>query len=64
MKHECGETQGDLELVSDPFQTADEFSMPEAVTQMCGVFVKQVVFLTVNHRGPLPLKELHSTDET
>ena len=22
------------------------------------------VFLTVNHRGPLPLRELHSTDET
>ena len=21
-------------------------------------------FLTVNHRGPLPLRELHSTDET
>ena len=30
----------------------------------CHVFVKQVVFLTVNHRGPLPLRELHSTDET
>ena len=29
----------------------------------CHVFVKQVVFLTVNHRGPLPLRELHSTDE-
>ena len=28
------------------------------------VFVKQVVFLTVNHRGPLPLRELHSTVET
>ena len=26
--------------------------------------VKQVVFHTVNHRGPLPLKELHSTGET
>ena len=25
---------------------------------------KQVVFRTVNHRGPLPLKELHSTGET
>ena len=34
------------------------------MTQTCGVFVKQVVFLTVNHRGPLPLRELHSTDET
>ena len=31
---------------------------------VCGVLVKQVVFLTVNHRGPLPLRELHSTDET
>ena len=28
-----------------------------------GIFVKQVVFLTVNHRGALPLRELHSTDE-
>ena len=26
--------------------------------------MKQVVFLTVNHRGPLPLRELHSTDDT
>ena len=26
--------------------------------------MKWVVFLTVNHRGPLPLRELHSTDET
>ena len=24
---------------------------------VCGVFVKQVVFLTVNHRGPLPCGE-------
>ena len=39
--------------------------LPEAVTQTCGdIFVKQVVFLTVNHRGPLPVRELHSTDET
>ena len=30
----------------------------------CHVFVKQIVFFTVNHRGPLPLRELHSTDET
>ena len=27
-------------------------------------FFQQVVFLTVYHRGPLPLRELHSTDET
>ena len=33
-------------------------------TQTGGIFVKQVVFHTVNHRGPLPLKELHSTSET
>ena len=31
---------------------------------VCGVFVNQVVFLTVNHRGPLPSRELHSTDDT
>ena len=28
------------------------------------LFVQQVVFLTVNHRGALPLRELHSTDKT
>ena len=33
-------------------------------THTSGIFVKQVVFHTVNHRGPLPLRELHSTDET
>ena len=33
-------------------------------TQTSGIFVKQVVFHTVNHRGPLPLRELHSTGET
>ena len=33
-------------------------------TQTSGIFVKQVVFHTVNHCGPLPLKELHSTSET
>ena len=33
-------------------------------TQTCGIFVKQVVFPMVNHRGHLPLKEFHSTDET
>ena len=31
---------------------------------VCGVLMNEVVFLTVNHRGPLPLRELHSTDET
>ena len=36
----------------------------KAVTQTSGIFVKQVVFLTVNHRGPLPVREFHSTGET
>ena len=62
-KNVCGETLGDLEPVYDLFTTTGEFTLPEAVTQTSGVFVKQVVFLTVNHRGPLPLRELHSTDE-
>ena len=31
---------------------------------ICDFFWKQIVFLTVNHRGPLPLREFHSTDET
>ena len=26
--------------------------------------MEQVVFLTVNHRGPLPLREIHSTEDT
>ena len=38
--------------------------MPEAGTQTSAVFVNQVVFLTVNHRGPLPVREFYSTDET
>jgi len=33
-------------------------------TYTSGIFVQQVVFHTVNHCGPLPLKELHSTGET
>ena len=33
-------------------------------THTSGIFVKQVVFLTVNHCGLLPLRELHSTCET
>ena len=42
-----------------------ESVLPAAVvTQTFGVFMEQVVFLTVNHRGPLPLKKLHSTEET
>ena len=50
-----------------PFPITSELTLPEAVGNtdiyVCGVFVK-VVFLTVIHRGPLPLRELHSTDET
>ena len=55
MKHECGETLGDLEPVYD-------HALQEVVT--CGIFAEQVVFLTANHRGLLPLRELHSTDDT
>ena len=54
-KHEYGETLGDLEPVYDLFTSTSEFTL---------AFVKQVVFLPVNHRGPLPLREIHSTDET
>ena len=39
-------------------------SNKQHLTQTSGIFVKQVVFHTVNQRGPLPLKELHSTGET
>ena len=41
-----------------------EFTVPEAVSQTNGVFVNQVEIILANYRGPLPLKELHSTDET
>ena len=61
---QCGETLGDLEPVYDLFTMTNEITLPKAVPLISGVFVKQVVFLTVNHRGPLPLRELHSTDET
>ena len=36
----------------------------QKLTKTSGDFVNQVVFLTVNHRGPLPLRELLCTDET
>ena len=61
-KQERGETVVELELVYQ-FTITSESTLPEVVTQIRSVFVEQVVFLTVNHRGPLPLKELHSTDE-
>ena len=45
-----------------------EFTLSESVgdtdIHVCGILLKQVIFLTVNHRGPLPLRELHSTDDT
>ena len=51
-----------LRPVSD---LTSEFILSEAVGDTdIHVFVKQVVFLTVNPRGPLPLRELHSTDDT
>ena len=60
----CGETLGDLEPVYDPFPITSELALPEAVTQTCGVSVEQVVFLTVDHRGPLTLRAFHSSNET
>ena len=78
MKYECGETLGDLEPVYDLFQITSEFLSLITTSfrlrvnwpcqrlchrHVCGGFVEQVVFLTVNHRGPLSLRELHSTDE-
>ena len=46
-----------------------EFTLPEAggdtnIINVFAISMKWVIFLTVNHRGPLPLRELHSTDET
>ena len=35
-----------------------------AVRQTRGIFVKQVVFVTVTHRGALILREVHFIDET
>ena len=64
-KQESLESLGILEPFYNPFLASSEFTLPAVVMiQTCGVFVEQVVFLTVNHHGPLPLKELHSTDET
>ena len=44
-----------------------DFNLPEAVTQTIGMagLCKAGLFVhTVNHCGPLPLRELHSTDKT
>ena len=65
-KHECGETLGDLEPVYDLFPiTGENYSHCQKLwhRHVCGITAKQVVFLTVNHRGPFPWRELHSTDE-
>ena len=65
MKHECGETLGDLEPVNNLFPITSEFVLPEAVTQTCmrrlgrtGP-VEKVVIFTVNHRGPFTFREVH-----
>ena len=57
MKHECGETLGNLKPVYDLFPITSEFALPEAVTQTCmrrpcrkGPIEKVVIF-TVNHHG-------------
>ena len=56
-KQQCGETLGDLEPVYDLLLITSEFTFQRLWhRQACGVFAKRVVFLTVNHRGPLPLK--------
>ena len=55
---------GDIEPVSDLFPITGEFILSNDVTQTNGVAVKQVVSLTVDHRGPLPSRELLPTDET
>ena len=46
--------------VNSPFQS----HLGDTDIHGCGILLKQVIFLTVNHRGPLPLRELHSTDDT
>ena len=40
-----------------------DYELIRLARHVCGITVKQVVFITANHRGPLPLRELHSTDE-
>ena len=51
-------------LGGDRWRNCNTTPLGQQLTQTTGTFVKQVVVLTVNHRGPLPLRELHSTDET
>ena len=72
-KQYCGETLGDLGPVYDPFPITSELTLPEAVGdtyehiclwRLCEVGHLKIIFFTMNHWGPLPLRELHSTDET
>ena len=58
-KQECGETLWELEPVYDYKWILSARSCDTDKWH----FLKQVV-LTVIHRGPLPLRELHSTGET
>ena len=54
MKHECGETLGDLEPVCDLFLITSEFNLLEAVKkEYMWLCVKQVSLLTEKQRGPL-----------
>ena len=45
-KQQCGETLGDLEPVYDLFTIASETTLPEAVSQTSGTFVKQISFFS------------------
>ena len=60
---ECGETLGDLEPVYD-------LALPEVLTNTCMWRLSEtgrvfwVFFRAANYRAPLPLREIHSTDET
>ena len=61
MKHECGETLGDLEPVYDLFPISGKLALPEVVTQTWHL-CEAGRFSYVNHRGLISLRELHSTD--
>ena len=63
MKHPEQMKEQNLVLRETEHQAEDP-EPGKAVTQTSDVFVKQVVFLTVNHHRPLPLRELHTTHES
>ena len=46
------------------FLTACQRPSHTSMCRLCLFSVLFLFFLTVNHRGPLPSRELHSTDET